>query len=72
MWCIVFVCRMLTKDYSLSKKEGWGRYEQKTWMLVPKLFNSEVVSFVIYAGAIVTIWFALEHGGIERTIKLFM
>jgi len=48
MWGLIFMIRMITKDYSLSKKAGWAAYHQKTWLLIPKLFNSAAVSYLIY------------------------
>ena len=69
MWGLVFMIRMITKDYSLSKKAGWAAYHQKTWLLVPKLFNSSLASYVIY-GSLAAIGYLTYHrGGIEATLK---
>lgn len=38
MWGIVFVLKMVAKDYSLSMKSGWTKYYDQTWFLFPKLF----------------------------------
>ena len=38
MWGIVFVLKMVAKDYSLSMKSGWAKYYDQTWFLFPKLF----------------------------------
>ena len=38
MWGIVFVLKMVAKDYSLSMKPGWAKYYDQTWFLFPKLF----------------------------------
>lgn len=57
MWGIVFVIRMLVKDYSLSKKDGWVEYSEKTWFLIPKLFNSDLLSYTLYSiGGLISYW----------------
>jgi len=60
---------MISKDYALSKKEGWTEYTQKTWMLLPKLFNSDVLSLIFYITLSTNIFVMYELGGIEATIK---
>ena len=69
MWGIIFVLRMQLKDYSLSKKQGFTEYQAKTWLLVPKLFNSTRTSLIIYAIMISVSYFTYQNGGIERTLK---
>jgi steroid 5-alpha reductase family enzyme len=49
MWTLIFLSRMIQKDYSLSKKLGWKEYEATSWMLVFKIGGSAVLSMVIYA-----------------------
>jgi steroid 5-alpha reductase family enzyme len=49
VWGVVFPSRMAAKDYSLSKKNGWEEYRRRTWILLPKLFNSSALSYLIYA-----------------------
>lgn len=63
--------RMVTKDYSLSKKAGWSEYEAKTWLLVPKLFNSSLISCVIYLVSGSFAYYIYKSGGIEATIKSY-
>ena len=70
MWCIIFMIRMNVKDYSLSKKEGWETYREKTWLLVPKLLNSDFWSYLIYGVTITAGYLTYENGGIEKTLKL--
>ena len=68
MWGVVFVVRMLVKDYSLSKKEGWPEYYHKTWFLVPKLNNSALFSAIVYSLALAA-GYVLVTNGFERTLK---
>jgi hypothetical protein len=69
IWSFIFFSRMMGKDYSNSKKEGWEEYRQKTWMLVPKLFNSAAISLLVYGVSGALGWFIYHNGGIEKTLK---
>jgi protein-S-isoprenylcysteine O-methyltransferase Ste14 len=51
----VFTLRMLEKDQSLWKKDGGKEYFDRTWMLIPKIFNSLLLSIVVYGLAGYTI-----------------
>jgi hypothetical protein len=68
IWGVVFVIRMLVKDYSLSKKDGWQSYYDKTWFLVPKLFNDAVSSVLIYALAAAVGYLFINYG-FEQSLK---
>lgn len=57
MWGIIFMIRMNVKDHSLSKKDGWDNYKAKTWLLIPKLYNSSLYSFVIYSLSLFVCYF---------------
>ena len=69
MWTLIFLPRMLIKDYSLSKKEGWKDYQETSWMLPFKFGGSTVISIIIYSIAFSVIYFCLSTGGIEKGIK---
>ena len=56
---------MLVKEYSLSKKEGWPEYEKRTWVLLPKFFNSDLFSYMFWALFFYTSYFVYSNGGIE-------
>ena len=49
VWTGVFTWRMASKQYSLSKKKGWAAYSAKTWLLLPKLYNSSLLSVLVYS-----------------------
>ena len=49
MWFGVFVIRMSMKDYSLSKKKGWDKYKEHSWLLFPKFFGNTVYALLTYA-----------------------
>lgn len=69
MWGIVFILRMQIKEYSLSKKEGWTEYKNRTWLVLPKIYNSTLLSLAIYGGFLFASYYCYTHGGIERGFK---
>jgi len=48
MWTVIFISRMVQKDYSLSKKLGWDEYASHSWMLFFKFGGSAVLSAILY------------------------
>lgn len=70
MWGVVFMLRMVCKEYSLSKKEGWPEYYKRTWSILPKLWNCAHLSYIVYSIFFGSIYFMYTHGGIEATVKL--
>ena len=64
VWGIIFVLRMLLKEYSLSRKVDWPAYKAKTWFYVPKLYNSALLSIVVYTIFLSTGYYTYTHGGI--------
>lgn len=64
VWSVVFTSRMLAKDYSLSKKDGWEAYRKRSWLLLPKLFSSSALSYLIYASVGITSYLVYQEGGI--------
>ena len=69
VWLILFTIRMLAKEHSLSKKEGWVEYERQTWFLLPKVNNSTLLSVVVYAAFIASVYFVHTNGGLEKAAK---
>ena len=69
VWGVVFPSRMAAKDYSLSKKNGWEEYRKRTWILLPKLFNSSALSYLIYVVVCLSARSIYNQGGIEATLK---
>lgn len=69
VWIFCFSLRMAVKELSLSKKEKWGPYKAKTWLLIPKLYNSTAASMVLYSIFGYCCYYAHTHGGIEAAVK---
>ena len=70
MWTLIFLSRMLQKDYSLSKKHGWKEYEATSWMLPFKIGGSAILSFVFYSVMLAIIFFCMQVGSIEKAAKI--
>lgn len=70
VWLVIFPSRMLMKEYSLSKKEGWEEYKKKSWFFLPRLFNSDLLSYVLYAVVSSVSYWVYSNGGVEATVNL--
>jgi hypothetical protein len=72
VWGGLFSTRMLVKEYSLSKKEGWEEYKKKSWMLIPKVGGNAGRAYLFYLTSIgLGVWI-YRNGGFEATAKQFM
>ena len=72
IWSVLFSLRMLTKEYSLSKKEGWPEYKRNSWPLLPKLGSNTFLSMVIYSVFFGGLFYCYSQGGFEKTAKLWL
>jgi len=72
MWTLIFLSRMLQKDYSLSKKAGWREYASTSWMLPFKFGGSTMMSIIIYGIFFYTVGFCWSNGGMEKAVKLVL
>lgn len=69
IWCLICSGRMITKDYRLSKKEGWETYKQHSWILFPKLIrSSSVLTLITYFGLTCIGIYIKASGGIQATL----
>lgn len=71
MWGVVFVLRMVCKEYSLSKKAGWPEYAKKTWHILPKMGGCAYFAYPFYTVLFGSFFYMYSHGGIEATFKSF-
>ena len=69
LWGTLFVLRMTIKEWSNSKKKGWQRYKQQTWVLLPKMSHNGILSFTIYTLVMIGSVIAYQRGGIEKFFK---
>jgi len=66
---VVFMMRMIWKDYMLSKKEGWEEYKKQSWILIPKLYSSAAFSLALYAILTTASILTYRNGGIVQTSR---
>lgn len=69
VWGVIFMLRMMVKEYSLSKKPDWPEYSAKTWFFLPKLYSNALISIVVYTLAFGSFYYTYTNGGIEATAK---
>jgi len=48
VWSALFSLRMYVKELSLERKAGWDAYQKRSWILLPKLGGSTILSFLLY------------------------
>jgi len=72
VWGFIFTVRMLGKERSLSRKQNWPEYKAKTWFIVPKLYNSTLVSLILYSIFASVLYYSWTQGGFEKAAKSLM
>ena len=72
VWGTIFFLRMLLKEYSFSKKAGWKEYKARTWFFLPKLYDSNMLSYAVYFTFITCFVLTYNNGGIEKTVKMIL
>ena len=68
VWFIVFSLRIMEKENSLRKKEGWIQYSQRSWVLFPKVNGRTLDSLVFYGAAIAISVLMYSNGGIKSSL----
>ena len=69
VWGFIFTSRMASKEYSLSKKDGWEEYKKQSWFLLPRLFGSDLLSYLFYLISFSLAYLVYSNGGVEKSIK---
>ncbi len=69
VWVIVFSLRIMEKENSLKKKDGWAEYKKRSWVLVPKVNGRVIDSVVLYGLVSVIAYWMYREGGIRETFK---
>ncbi|OMJ95520.1 hypothetical protein SteCoe_1120 [Stentor coeruleus] len=58
IWVLVLGTFIVIKEQSNSKKKGWNIYEQRTFVLLPKIVpSSNALSFILYFAATLVIYY---------------
>lgn len=68
VWFIVFTLRIMEKENSLRKKEGWIQYSQRSWVLIPKVNGRTFDSLIFYGAAIAISVLMYSNGGIKSSL----
>jgi steroid 5-alpha reductase family enzyme len=70
VWFIVFTLRIMEKENSLRKKDGWKEYSQRSWVLVPKINGRILDSILVYGcSSALSVWM-YNNGGIKASLIL--
>jgi steroid 5-alpha reductase family enzyme len=70
VWFIVFTLRIMEKENSLRKKDGWKEYSQRSWVLIPKINGRTIDSILAYGiSAFIGFWM-YNNGGIKSSLIL--
>lgn len=69
VWGSVFVSRIYLKEQSLTKKDGYQKYKDNSYLLLFKFFRSDILNLILYVLISLLGYYLYLHGGIEQTIK---
>ena len=69
VWTCVFSIMITVKEISFRKKEGWEQYSKASYILLPKLYGSHVVSAVVYGTSLVVGLYCYSQGGLFEVLK---
>jgi len=58
------------KERSLEKEEEWKKYRHDTWMILPKIFGSDIMNIVVYIVTVVGAYFLYRNGGVTNLLKV--
>ena len=57
IWGSIFVINMYLKDeYSYRFKQGWEEYKQKSYIMLPKIFKSDIINLAVYLGIVLILY----------------
>lgn len=70
VWTVLFTMRMIVKDLSLEKKQGWAEYSRRSWLLLPKIWSSHILSIIVYGLFAAGVYGVISVGGVENLKNL--
>lgn len=68
IWSTIFVSRVVLKESSNSKKEGWKQYKENSYLFLYKFFENDLINIAIYGFSVCFLLFFYQNGGLEQTI----
>jgi protein-S-isoprenylcysteine O-methyltransferase Ste14 len=69
VWTCIFSLMMACKEVSFRKKEGWEQYRKRSYILLPKICSSHLLSFVCYGTALIVGVYCYQKGGVYEVVK---
>lgn len=68
IWSTIFVSRVVLKEISNSKKDGWKQYKESSYLFLYKFFKNDLINIAIYGFFVCFLLFLYQNGGVELTI----
>lgn len=69
IWTSLFCSRIILKENSLKKKEGYNEYSKRSYILLHKIFKEDIMNFAFYGFAFCLVVFFYQNGGVESTLN---
>lgn len=69
VWCIVFSLMIYLKERSFRRKVGWEQYRKRSYLLIPKLYGSDLLSIIVYGTALILGIKIYNMGGMLEVLK---
>jgi hypothetical protein len=69
IWSTIFISRIILKENSLAKKDGYEKYKKNSYLLLNKIFKEDIFNFAFYGFSICLVVFLYQNGGVESTIR---
>jgi len=70
IWTCIFSILIYVKERSFRRKAGWEQYRKKSYLLIPKLYGSDLLSIIVYGSALVIGIKIYNMGGMLEVLKL--
>lgn len=69
VWSFVFSLMIIMKEISFRKKEGWEEYKKRSYIILPKIYGSDLLSFLVYGISLVVGIYFYQNGGVYEVTK---
>ena len=68
VWILVFWPRIWEKDLKLESKKGWDEYSRNSYKLLPKLFQNDLINYIIYTIILFIVYVLFESEGLTGIV----
>jgi len=69
VWICIFSLMLAVKEISFRKKEGWEQYRKRSYILLPKIYGSNILSFLFYGVGLAVGLYCYQKGGVYEVVK---